>query len=133
MSGRARDAGSAPVEFVLVGSLVVFLFLGILQLGLLLHMRNVVVSSASEAARTAANADQTCADARDRFRELIADSLSSRVSDGIRPPIGCGPDEDRASGATLVRVDVDVDLPLVFLPFGSVSVSATGRAVVEGR
>ncbi|HVE62497.1 MAG TPA: TadE/TadG family type IV pilus assembly protein [Mycobacteriales bacterium] len=133
MARPRDDVGSAPVEFVLVGSLVIFLFLGILQLGLLLHMRNVVVSSASEAARTAANADRTCADARDRFRRLVHDSLSTRVSDGIRTPIACGPDGDPASGAALVRIDVDVDLPLVFLPFGSVSVSATGRAIKEGQ
>ncbi len=116
-----------------MGSLVIFLFLGILQLGLLLHMRNVVVSSASEAARTAANADRTCADARVRFHDLVAGSLSARVSDGIRTPIDCGSVDDAVSGAVLVRVDVDVDLPLVFLPFGSVSVSATGRAVKEGQ
>ncbi|HVE98569.1 MAG TPA: TadE/TadG family type IV pilus assembly protein [Mycobacteriales bacterium] len=124
-----RDRGSAPVEFVLVGSLVVFLFLGVLQLGLLLHMRNVVVASASEAARTAGNADRDCADAARRFDDLVASALSSRVVDGIRDR-RCTVDAD--AGASVVRFQVDVALPLVFLPFGSVSVTATGRALEEG-
>ena len=56
------DRGSAVVEFVLVGTLLVALFLGVLQLGLYLHMRNVVVASLAEGAREAANADRDCAD-----------------------------------------------------------------------
>jgi len=129
---HASERGSAPVEFVLVGSLVVFLFLGVLQVGLLLHMRNVVVSSASEAARAAAYADATCRDGVTRFEQLVGDSLSERVSAGIRRPVRCGPD-DEVPGFEVVRLTAQVDLPLVFLPFGSVSVTATGRAVKEGR
>ncbi len=125
-----RDDGSAPVEFVLVGTLVVFLFLGVLQLGLLLHMRNVVVASASEAARAAAHADASCRDGVARFEQLVGDSLSPAVLAGVRRPVRCGPDGDAPD---VVRLTVDVDLPLVFLPFGSVSVTATGRAVQEGR
>ena len=129
-AGRvALDRGAAPVEFVLVGTLVVFLFLGVLQLGLLLHMRNVIVSSASEAAHAAAKADATCGDGIARFEQLVAESLAERVSAGIRRPLRCGPDE---ASAAIVRLQVDVDLPLVFLPFGSVTVSATGRAIREG-
>ena len=123
------DRGAAPVEFVLVGSLVVFLFLGVLQLGLLLHMRNVIVSSASEAAHAAAKADATCADGVARFEQLVAQSLAERVSAGIHRPVRCGPDE---SSAAIVRLSVDVDLPVVFLPFGEVTVSATARAIREG-
>ena len=128
MRSRRRDDGSAPVEFVLVGSLVVFLFLGILQLGLLLHMRNVVVASASEAARTAGNADRDCADGAARFAQLLTAALSTRVADGITEQ-RCGPDP---AARHIVRFEADVDLPLVFLPFGSVTVVATGRALEEG-
>lgn len=127
---RPHDAGSAPVEFVLVGSLVVFLFLGVLQLALLLHMRNVVVASASEAARTAANADRDCVDGARRFDELLRSALSSRVADGVRRR-DCGLGQV-AGGASVTWFAAEVDLPLVFLPFGSVTVEATARAVREG-
>lgn len=114
----------------MVGTLVVFLFLGVLQLALVLHMRNVVVSSAGEAARTAANADRDCSDGARRFDHLVRAALSSRVADGVRRR-HCGLDSSR-SGLPVVRFEAEVDLPLVFLPFGSVAVTATGRAFAEG-
>jgi hypothetical protein len=53
----ARDDSGAAVEFVLVGVLVCALFLGILEIGLALHVRNTLVACAAEGARYAANAD----------------------------------------------------------------------------
>ena len=48
---RSRDErGSAVVDFVLVSMLVVPLFLGILQVGLYLYVRNTVTAAASEGA-----------------------------------------------------------------------------------
>lgn len=52
------DDGSSVVEFTLVSVLLVGLFLGILQVALVLHTRNVLVSAAQEGARYAANADR---------------------------------------------------------------------------
>ena len=45
------DDGSAVVDFTLVGILLTFLFLALLQLGLALHVRNTLVASAAEGAR----------------------------------------------------------------------------------
>ena len=45
------DGGSAVVDFTLVGILLTFLFLALLQLGLALHVRNTLVASAAEGAR----------------------------------------------------------------------------------
>lgn len=122
------DAGSAVVEFVLVGTLLIFLFLGIFQLGLVLYVRNVVVASVAEGARHAANADRTCDDGLARTRALLADSLSSRV-EVTRAECGA----DTAGGAALVRLDVRVRIPLLLVPGipASVSVDATGRAFDE--
>ena len=50
--------GSAVVDFTLVGVLLTFLFLALLQLGLALHVRNTLVASAAEGARYGANADR---------------------------------------------------------------------------
>jgi hypothetical protein len=124
----AEDDGSAVVEFVLVGTFLVVLFLGIFQLGLVLYVRNVVVASAAEGARLAANADRTCEDGVARTSELLAGTLSSRVR---VTRAECGPDQ--AGGVRLVRVDVRVELPLLLLPGlpAAVPVEATGRAFDE--
>src|SRR4051812_38593001 len=51
------DRGSAAVDFVLVGSLVTFLFLAVVQLGIDYHVRNVLAACVAEGARYGANAD----------------------------------------------------------------------------
>ncbi|HEU0131992.1 MAG TPA: TadE/TadG family type IV pilus assembly protein [Mycobacteriales bacterium] len=129
-----RDEGAAVVEFVLVGVLVVTLFMGILQVGLYLHMRNVVVASLAEGAREAANADRTCDDGVDRARELVARSIGTRVADGLTfdvPPDGCEVTAD--GGVVLVQVRAHGPLPLLFPPVGSVSMNATAHAIKEGQ
>ena len=61
MSRRSRrrepvpDAGAAVVEFVLVGGLLLLLVLGVVQLALVLHTRNVLSADAAEGARHGAN------------------------------------------------------------------------------
>lgn len=65
------DAGSAPVEFVLVGVLLTFLTLAVLQLALALHVRNTVLDAAAEGARYGSLADNEPADAVPRTIELI--------------------------------------------------------------
>jgi len=84
----AGDGGAAVVDFVLVSVLVVALFLVALQVGLVLHARNVLVSSAQEGARYAANADVTDPDeAAVVARQSIAIGLSSRLAaDADIPP-----------------------------------------------
>lgn len=129
-SARPRDAGSAPVEFVLVGSLVTLLFLGVVQLAVDYHIRNVLAACVAEGARYAANADVDDARAgADRANELIAESLGpgfARATPGevIRD----------AFGTDIVSVTAVARLPLVawFLPAGPV-VHVTGHAIVEPR
>ena len=112
---------------MLVGSLLTFLFLGLLQVGLALHFRNVLVASASEGARYAANADRAPADGEQQARRLVADSLSSTVADrlsytGVQRTDG---------GVSVVEVTIRGPLPLVFLPTGPITVTARGHALDE--
>ena len=69
------ESGSAPVEFVLVGVLLTFLTLAVLQLALALHMRNTVLDAAAEGARYGALADNEPADAVPRTIDLIATAI----------------------------------------------------------
>ena len=56
--GARADAGNSTVEFTLVSVLLVSLFLLVMQVGFVLHTRNVLVASAQEGARYGANADR---------------------------------------------------------------------------
>ena len=93
---RSRDErGSAPVDFVLVGSLVTLMFLAVVQLGIDYHVRNVLAACAAEGARYGANADVASADAgAERANELISRSLGSRYATAV-----AAPDQDSVDGA----------------------------------
>lgn len=103
------DRGSSPVEFVLVGALLTFLTLAVLQLGLVVYVRNVVHDAAVEGAYRAALADETIADGEARTRELITRTVGAgyaRDVHGRRVVL---------AGQDTVRVTVRVPLPLVGL------------------
>ena len=72
----AGEEGSAVVDFALVGALVVAVALGLLQLALGLHVRNVLIDAAGEGARRAALVGGTTAEAEARVRALAGAALS---------------------------------------------------------
>jgi Flp pilus assembly protein TadG len=134
---RARpsgDEGAAVVEFVLVGVLLITLFMAILQVGLYLHMRNVVVASLAEGAREAANADRDCADGAARAYDLVAKAVGRKVADGLVFDLPGGECETTtADGVVLVQIRAHGPLPLLFPPVGSVAMDATAHAIKEGQ
>jgi hypothetical protein len=122
------DRGSAPVDFVLVGSLVTLLFMALLQLGVDFYVRNVVASCVADGARYGANADVANATAgAAQANEEITRTLGSSYATAFAPDQQVTDD-----GAPMVTVDVRVHLPLLawFLPVGP-SVHATGQALME--
>lgn len=125
---RGGDAGAAVVDFVLVGSLVTLLFLGVLQVAVDMYVRNVLAASVAEGARYGANADVASTQAgADRANELIAGSLG-RTFAHARPATS---DADIA-GMPVVAVSASARLPLLawFLPFGP-TVTVMGHALAE--
>jgi Flp pilus assembly protein TadG len=129
VSSRGRDdRGSAPVDFVLVGSLVILMFLAVVQLGIDYHVRNVLAACAAEGARYGANADVASADAgAAKANDLITASLGSRYATAT-----AAPQQDEVDGAPVVTVMVTARLPLFawFLPEGP-TVHAVGHALLE--
>lgn len=109
----------------MVSSLVVVLVLGLMQLALVLHVRNTLVDSAGEGARVAALADQPLSAGVDRTRELLTTSLSSGYARDVRARIV------RQDGLEIVVVTVVSPLPLVGLLGPSGTLTVTGRAVSE--
>lgn len=123
------DAGNSTVEFTLVSVLLVSLFLLVMQVGFVLHTRNVLVASAQEGARYGANADRGPADAQQRTREVVATALSPTVADRM----DYGAVEVVRDGVVTMEVQVRGPLPLVFLPAGPMRLSVVGHALEEGR
>lgn len=117
------------VEFTLVSVLVLFLFLLVVQVGLVLHTRNLLIASAAEGARYGANADRTPADGAARTREVVAQALSRSAADrlDVSARVTAG------AGAALVEVEVRSPLPVVLLPVGPLSITVRGHALKEGR
>ena len=128
MSRAAAERGAAPVDFVLVGSLVTLLFLGVLQLGIDYHVRNVLAACVADGARFGANADVASASqgAAAANRE-IRSALGPRYANAV-----AAPKQDEVQGQPVVTVEVTARLPLLawFLPVGP-TVHATGHALLE--
>lgn len=123
---RRRSArGAAVVDFVLVLTILVPLFLGILQLGLVLMVRNTLASAAAEGARHAAALDRDLADGEARTRLQISDALSGRFADDIDATTVA------IDGQPTVRVTVEATVPALGLGGPGVSVSVQGHAVEE--
>ena len=126
MSRRARtERGSAVVDFVLVVLVVLPLFLGILQLALVLHVRNTLTSAASEGARYAATADRGPADGAARTRQQISGALAARFARDV----SARPAEVRGMAGIEVRVAAEV--PALGLWGPAVRLLSTGHAVEE--
>ena len=124
---RAGDDGSAVVDFVLVGILLTFLFLALLQLGLALHVRNTLVASAAEGARYGANADRSPSEGAAVTRQLIRDSLADSFADHVTSGT------ETVDGVVTVVVRVQARLPVFGLLGPPRGISVRGHALEERR
>lgn len=119
------DRGSAIVEFTLVGILLTVLFLALLQLGLALHVRNILAASAAEGARYGANADRDPTQAAQLTRTLIRDSLADQFADDVSSGV------EVVSGIPTVYVQVDATLPVIGLLGPARGIRVRGHALEE--
>ena len=124
------DRGSAVVDFVLVSVLILTLLLAVLQVAVYVHVRNVVVASAQEGARYAANADVDSSTGAARTVQIVGRATSERTAGGLACTSGEQPDP---TGLTLVVVRCTGSVPSIFAALGNLlPVTATGRAIKEG-
>ena len=123
---RSRDErGSAVVDFVLVSMLVVPLFLGILQVGLYLYVRNTVTAAASEGAHYAAVLNRVPADGESRTRELVGGVVRDQLIDSVSA------EETDVDGQPGVLVVVKAHMPPLGLWGPGIDFSVEGHAVKE--
>ena len=119
------DDGSAIVEFVFVSSLLLFLVLGVLQLALVLHVRNTVQDAAAEGARWAALADSSLSAGHDRTRDLIETAVGEQYAQDVR--VGY----ETWLGHAAIVVTVSAPLPLLGLWGPSQALEVSGHAARE--
>jgi Flp pilus assembly protein TadG len=119
------DQGSAVVDFVLVLVVLVPLFLGIMQVALVLHVRNTLTSAASEGARYAATVDQPLEAGVERTRAQITGAIAGRFAQDIRAT------QTVRDGVPVVRVDVVAEVPPLGVWGPGVRLAVAGHAVEE--
>jgi Flp pilus assembly protein TadG len=119
------ERGAAVVDFVLVLVVLLPLVLGILQVALVMHVRNTLAAAASEGARVAATADRGPGDGLAATREQIGDAIAGRYAEdvSVRPV--------SIDGAAGVEVTVRARVPALGLGGPSIEVEVAGRAVEE--
>jgi Flp pilus assembly protein TadG len=123
--GPRSDRGSAVVDFVLVLVVLVPLFLGILQVALVLHVRNTLTSAAAEGARYAATFDQPPEAGAARTREQIAGALAERFAEDVTAT------RTVLDGVPVVRVDAVAAVPPLGIWGPAVSLAVSGHAIEE--
>ena len=124
-SPRDREGGSAVVDFVLVVVVLVPLFLGILQLALVLHVRNTLTSAASEGARHAATADRGPADGAAYTRSQITEVLAGRFAENVAATTTL------IDGVPAIEVSVRAEVPALGLWGPAVALDVSGHAIEE--
>jgi len=114
------------VDFVLVLLVLLPLVVGILQLALVLHVRNTLASAAAEGARHAAVAGSSAPAGRAKVEELVDGALSEDFvrSVTVRPAeVGGAPGYEAVVEADVSLLGVDA--------LGGVRVRVAGHAVAE--
>lgn len=117
--------GSAVVDFVLVLVVLLPLFLGILQLALVLHVRNTLTAAASDGARHAATADRGPQDGAAYTRAQIRGALADRFARDVSAATTL------LAGVPAVEVTVRAEVPALGLWGPGVELSVAGHATEE--
>lgn len=122
---RGDEAGSSPVEFVLVGGLLTLVTLGVLQFALAVYVRNIVHDAAVEGAFHAALADTSLEEGAARTSEIIGRA----VSEGYGAEVSIVETEE--DGMPMVQVTVRSSVPLLGLLGAPRSMEVSAHAPVE--
>lgn len=119
------ERGAAVVDFVLVSLVLVPLVLGLLQVGLVLHVRNTLVAAATEGARYGATVDRSPADGAARTRTQVREAVADRFAQEVSAS------RTTVDGVPVVVVRVRADVPPLGLWGPPVRLDVAGHAVQE--
>jgi len=102
-----RQTGSAVADFAMVAGLLSLLFVAVFQLGLALHIRNTLISCASEGARYGARVGATTQDGEARTKRLIQASLPGGYAENVSA------ESTTVDGIAVVQVRIQAPLPVL--------------------
>lgn len=123
---RARSQyGAAVVDFVLVLVVLVPLFLGMLQVALVMLVRNTLAAAASEGARLAATSDRGPGDGVALAREQVDQAIAGRYAEDVTVR------RVMVDGAPAIEVTIRARVPALGLGGPAVELSVTGHAIEE--
>jgi Flp pilus assembly protein TadG len=123
---RSRaEHGAAVVDFVLVSLVLVPLVLGLVQVALVLHVRNTLTAAATEGARYAATVDRRPQDGVARTRAQIEGALADRFAGDISAA------DVVVDGVPTVEIRVRARIPPLGLWGPAVELDVAGHAVRE--
>jgi Flp pilus assembly protein TadG len=123
---RARsERGSAVVDFVLILVVLLPMFAALLQLSLVLHVRNTLSSAAAEGARRAAVTGATMEDGRAEAAQQIVGTLNAKYADEIviRPTT--------IGGAPAYEVVITATVPALGIGGPAIALEVSGNAIIE--
>lgn len=118
--------GSAVAEFVMITTLLVLIAMTLIQLALVLHVRNTLIDAASNGAHYGALANRSSADAQDRTQRLIAESLHAGFAGNV------GVQTAQIGESQVITVSVDTRVPLIGLLPNGWDLHVQGEAVKYG-
>lgn len=122
---RRDDGGSAVVDFVLVLLVLVPMVLGILQVALVLHVRNTLAAAAAEGARVAATAGRGPAEGQAVTRAQVDEAVAGRFAEDITVS------RTVLDGQPMVVVTVRATVPALGIGGPGVALEVSGHAVEE--
>lgn len=101
------------------------LVLGLVQVGLVLHVRNTLAAAATEGARYGATIDRSPEDGAARTRDQIDDAVAARFAEDVSAR------RESVDGVPTVAVTVRASVPALGIWGPAVDLSVTGHGVQE--
>jgi hypothetical protein len=113
------------VDFVLVGGLLTMFFLAIIQLTLVLHVRNTLIDAAASGARYGTLADRGAPDAEERAANLIGTALNAEFAQDISTA------EVTFQGLRTLEVTIKAPMPVIGLIGPRDLLEVKGHAAIQ--
>lgn len=121
-SASSGERGSAVVDFVLVGALLTLVVVAVIQLALVLYVRNTLIDAASSGARYGTLADRSPQDGVERTRSLISGTLSAGYAEDVTYA------RTGEGAAAMLQIRVSAPLPVIGLIGPGGGIEVTGHA-----
>lgn len=122
---HTNERGSAVVDFVMVGGLLTMFFLAIIQLTLVLHVRNTLIDAAASGARYGTLADRGASDAQERAATLIDTALNAEFGQDITTA------EVTFQGLRTLEVTIKAPMPVIGLIGPRDLLEVKGHAAIQ--